>query len=131
MAGHHTPRLLRLVKWVGLLSEGEAESAIQGYREKFDYVCEAVAHYGGAWKLIERAVSMRHQWLSMLQQDWVAHGECRQVKRITLPNYWRGVHTLHNRVWWSCRHKHPSRMLALRCSYRNKFYPTTTFLGED
>lgn len=59
MAGHPTPRFLRLVKWVAILSDGEAESCIRGYREGNFYVCEAVAHYGGARKVIERAVAMR------------------------------------------------------------------------
>jgi hypothetical protein len=53
------PLLLGALRWVGLLSPPEAESAIRGFKEGYDTPCEAVAHYGGAKKLIRDAIKMR------------------------------------------------------------------------
>lgn len=62
---HPTPRLLRLVKWVGILSDGEAEACVRDYREGRVYSGEAVNHFGGTRRLIERAVKFR-----TVMRDW-------------------------------------------------------------
>lgn len=55
-------RLIRLLREVCLLTQGEAESAIQGYIVSGGYFVgsEAVAHIGGALSAIRHALSRRH-----------------------------------------------------------------------
>ena len=55
-------RLIRLLREVCLLTQGEAESAIQGYIVNGGYFVgsEAVAHIGGALSAIRHALSRRH-----------------------------------------------------------------------
>lgn len=65
-----TPHLLRAMQWVAILSRTEAESALRDYRavktgQAHEELLrwgggEAVGHFGGPLKLIERAVAMRH-----------------------------------------------------------------------
>lgn len=53
------PRLLSLMRFVGCLSNTEASACIRDYVDGFEYSSEAVHHYGGAPKLIKRAVELR------------------------------------------------------------------------
>jgi urease gamma subunit len=64
------PMLLRSMRWVAILNQSEAVSALEQYigaRDgKYDKElmshggCEAVAHYGGPLHLIQDAISNRH-----------------------------------------------------------------------
>lgn len=44
----------------GNVSQGEAMAAIDGHRRGDQYVSEAVAHYGGATRLIQDAIARRN-----------------------------------------------------------------------
>lgn len=81
------PRLIRKMQWVAILSSSEAACALRDYRSAREALtgnspyqdatgrhcwkawgadmlrfggCEAVAHYGGLQKLVNRAVECRH-----------------------------------------------------------------------
>jgi len=56
------PRLLRAIRYVGILSEGEAVSCIRSYLIGDDYACEAVANFGGAKAMLKAGsrASVRH-----------------------------------------------------------------------
>lgn len=58
---HRYSRLIRLLKEICLLTQGEAESAIQGYIINGGYFVgsEAIAHIGGALTAIRHALSRR------------------------------------------------------------------------
>lgn len=55
-------RLIRVLIWQGILTEGEARSAIRAHRQHDGRLggAEAVVHYGGATKLITDAFRNRH-----------------------------------------------------------------------
>jgi hypothetical protein len=53
------PRLLRAMKWVAVLSDGEAEACLRDYKAGLDYSGEAVNHFGGTKAVIERAIATR------------------------------------------------------------------------
>jgi hypothetical protein len=53
------PRLLRAMKWVAVLSDGEAESCLRDYKAGLAYSGEAVNHFGGTRAVIERAIACR------------------------------------------------------------------------
>jgi hypothetical protein len=55
-----TPKLLRAMRWVAILSHGEAEAALRDFRAGLSYSGEAVNHYGGTRAVIERAIAQRH-----------------------------------------------------------------------
>jgi hypothetical protein len=48
-------RLLEAMRIMACLSTGEAEACWRGYQSGFEYVCEAVNHYGGATAVVNRA----------------------------------------------------------------------------
>jgi hypothetical protein len=54
-----TPHVQRLVKWVGILSDGEADACIRDYRAGLPFSGEAVNHFGGTKAVVNRAVAMR------------------------------------------------------------------------
>lgn len=58
------PRLKRALMRQGILSEGEARSAIVAHRQNDGRWggAEAVVHYGGATKLLGDAIRNRHVW---------------------------------------------------------------------
>lgn len=79
------PRLLRAMQWVAILSEGEAIGAIRDYQAGFTYSSEAVNHFGGPRRVIERAYTVRH-----LLADMRRSGRDRPVNasdRTPLPGY--------------------------------------------
>jgi hypothetical protein len=53
------PHLLRAMKWVAVLSDGEAESCLRDYKAGLAYSGEAVNHFGGTKAVIERAIACR------------------------------------------------------------------------
>jgi len=54
-------RIIKAIKWVGLLSENEATHCLEMYRQGFTLSgSEAVCHYGGNKKVISDAVRLRH-----------------------------------------------------------------------
>jgi hypothetical protein len=53
------PRLLRAMRWVAVLSDGEALACLRDYKAGFDYSGEAVNHFGGTKTVIERAIACR------------------------------------------------------------------------
>jgi hypothetical protein len=53
------PRLLRAMKWVAVLSDGEALACLRDYKAGLAYSGEAVNHFGGTKKVIERAIACR------------------------------------------------------------------------
>jgi hypothetical protein len=57
-------RLIHMLRFQGVLSTSEANSVIVGHRAGDNYICEAVAHYGGARKLIRDARRQWRIWLS-------------------------------------------------------------------
>lgn len=56
------PRLLRAMQWVAILTEDEAVGAIHAHQSGAYGWSEAVCHYGGATRMIERAAAapVRH-----------------------------------------------------------------------
>jgi hypothetical protein len=54
------PLLLDAVKWVALLSDSEGIACIRDYLDGYEYSSEAVNHFGGTRKVIERAWATRH-----------------------------------------------------------------------
>jgi hypothetical protein len=60
------PLLVRAMKWVAILTDGEAACAIRDYRDGYqgpEFGSEAVCHYGGPRAVIEAAWRGRH-WVS-------------------------------------------------------------------
>lgn len=57
--------LLRIMRWLAVLSDGEATSCLRDYRAGFEYCCEAVNNFGGSTALVQRAIDMagRLDWL--------------------------------------------------------------------
>lgn len=56
------PRVLEAVKWAALLSDGEGIACIRDYVAGRRYCGEAVNHFGGTQKVMDRAASaqVRH-----------------------------------------------------------------------
>lgn len=54
------PFLLRAMKWVACLSQGEATACLRDYREGRPFSGEAVNEYGGTEAVIEAAWRKRH-----------------------------------------------------------------------
>jgi hypothetical protein len=53
------PHLLAAMKWVAILSNGEAIGAIIDHREGRRFGCEAVNHFGGTHRVIAEAIRVR------------------------------------------------------------------------
>lgn len=53
------PRLLRLMQWAALLNDSESSACLRDYVDGNEYSSEAVHHYGGATKVVQRAVALR------------------------------------------------------------------------
>ena len=53
-------RLVRALTRQGILSKTEAEACITAFREKREYCCEAVNHYGGVRRLMRDAIRYRN-----------------------------------------------------------------------
>lgn len=55
------PRITACMQWQGILSTSEVKSAIRDHRQGIGDSggCEAVAHYGGATKLLKDAIRNR------------------------------------------------------------------------
>jgi hypothetical protein len=62
------PRLVRYMQYQGILSEGEAISALNDVRAKRGGGCEAVAHYGGPFALFVDTVRRRRTIRRMVQR---------------------------------------------------------------
>ncbi len=57
------PRLIRSMKWVAILSDGEAACALRDYRDGYGsehFGSEAVHHFGGPLAVIKAAIRARH-----------------------------------------------------------------------
>ena len=70
------PNLLRNMKWVAILNDGEAVAGLRAYCRGDAYACEAIAHFGGPAAVIERAVAMRTVLRDLFRrerQEWMRY----------------------------------------------------------
>jgi hypothetical protein len=67
------PRLIRILKWLAVLSNGEATGCILSYIRGDDYSSEAVYHYGGPTKLIQQAIQFRERTRFLLECAGCGH----------------------------------------------------------
>ena len=77
------PRLVRCMKWVAILSSGEAGCGLRDYRDVLNGDQdasqmiygggEAVAHFGGPLRTIVQAIKARHvvQAVASQQREWI------------------------------------------------------------
>lgn len=63
------PRLLARMRWQGILSDGEAVSALEAVRDRRNTACEAVDHYGGPFQLFLDTVKRRHTIGRMVRRE--------------------------------------------------------------
>ncbi len=52
-------RLLTAMRWVAILSHTEAAACLRDYRDGLEWSGEAVNHFGGTRKVVERAIKTR------------------------------------------------------------------------
>ncbi len=60
------PRLISAMRWVALLTPNEAGACLRDYRDGLHWSGEAVDHFGGTRRVIERAIKSR----AIARQVW-------------------------------------------------------------
>jgi len=60
-------KAIKLLQWVGLLTETEAISAIIAYKQGSKWACEAVDHFGGTKALVTAAWRARVTYRRLVQ----------------------------------------------------------------